>query len=243
MWGSADYERIAERFAPVHDDLVERLLIRPGERLLDVATGTGEVAARAARQGADVTAIDIAPGMLAIAQQTHGDAAIQFDLGDVQSLPYDDAAFDIVASTFGAIFAPDHEAVARELTRVCRDRIGLTVWKPNPGLRDLYARFGLDSPEGSLPFRWGSDGYAQERLVGFDLVVEERTWMLDQPDGEAHWEFWSSSAPPFKAMVASLNGAKLDAFHEAYVAYCEQFREDGRVRVPREYLLILGRKR
>ena len=235
---------MAERFAPVHDELVERLLIRPGERLLDVATGTGEVAARAARNGADVTAIDIAPRMIELARQTQSDVDVRFDLGDVQALPYDDGAFDIVTSTFGAIFAPNHEAVARELSRVCRDRIGLTVWKPNPGLGELYERFGTDTPEGRLPFRWGSDGYAQERLgEAFDLVVEDRVWFLDEPDGEAHWDFWSTSAPPFKAMLAAMDDETRDAFHEAYVAYCEQFREDGRVRVPREYLLILGRKR
>jgi SAM-dependent methyltransferase len=220
------------------------LSIRPGERVLDVATGTGEVAARAARHGADVTAIDLAPGMLAVARQTHGAAGIQFDLGDAQALPYDDGAFDVVTSTFGMIFAPDHDAVARELARVCRDRIGLTVWKPNPALGELYERFGLSTPEGRMPFRWGSDGYAQERLGdAFDLVVEERTWFLDEPDGAAHWEFWSSSAPPFKAMVAGLDEAARNEFRDAFVAYCEQFRENGRVRVPREYLLILGRKR
>lgn len=227
----------------MHDELVDRLLIQPGERLLDVATGTGEVAARAARRGADVTAIDIAPGMLAIAEKTHQDAGIRFDLGDVQALPYGDASYDIVTSTFGMIFAPDHDAVARELTRVCRDRLGLTVWKPNPGLRELYERFGLDSPEGGLPFQWGTDGYAQVRLAAFDLVVEDRTWILDLPDGAAHWEFWSNSAPPFKAMISELDDAAREEFRSAYVAYCEQFRKDGRVLVPREYLMILGRKR
>lgn len=244
MWGAADYQRVAERFAPIHDELVGGLHITAGERVLDVATGTGAVAVRAAQLGADVTAIDIAPLMIERARASNPGAAIRFDVGDAQALPYDDASFDVVTSTFGVIFAPDHAAVARELARVCRDRLGLAVWKPNPGLAELYQRFELDTPEGREPFRWGADGYAQERLGdAFDLVVEEGSWILDLPDGEAHWEFWSTSAPPFKAMVESLPLLERDEFHAAFAAYCDEFRKDGHVRVPRHYLVILGRRR
>src|SRR5918912_2631100 len=128
MWGGADYERIAQRFAPVHDELVARLVPAPGERWLDVGTGTGEVALRAARGGAEVTAIDISNELLELARAKEDAERVSWELGDAQSLRFDDGAFDVVVSSFAVIFAPDQEAAAHELGRVCRrgGRLGLT---------------------------------------------------------------------------------------------------------------------
>lgn len=207
-----------------------------------MATGSGEVAIRAAAAGARVTGCDIAPRMLELARANAPE--IHFDLGDVQDLPYDDASFDAVSSCFGFIFAPDHEATARELARVCRERLGFTAWEPQPVLGELYARFGLDSPEGRLPFQWGKPGHAEE-LLGpfFDLEIEQHTWYLHGEDGEDLWEFWTTAAPPFKAMVSRLDDQELAAFREAYIEYNEDYREGDIVRVPRPYLLVLGTKR
>jgi SAM-dependent methyltransferase len=228
----------------VHDELIDALTIGAGDRVLDVATGTGAVAIRAARRGADVTGVDITPALLDRARVAADGLPIRFDVGDAQSLPYEDREFDVVASCFGVIFAPDHQAVADELARVCRERLGLTVWAPDPRLTDLYRRFELDSPEGRKPFLWGTDGYAHQLLGrAFDLSIVTGTWYLDGADGEELWRLWTTSAPPFKAMVESMPILARDEFHHAYVAYCEQFREDGRVRVPRAYLLILGTRR
>jgi ubiquinone/menaquinone biosynthesis C-methylase UbiE len=149
VWSVGSYERIAERLAPVQDQLAARLEIESGEEVLDLATGTGELAARAARRGAVVTAIDIAEPMLEKARRLAEDQRldVRFDLGDVEYLPYEDASFDVVVSNFGAIFAPDHANVAAELARVTRQggRLGLTAWKPNPKLSELYRRF-TDQP-------------------------------------------------------------------------------------------------
>src|SRR5205085_8035119 len=125
------------------DELVGRLQPGPGVRWLDVATGTGGVAIRAARAGADVTGVDIAPRLLEQARAKADGLPIRFDEGDVQRLPYADASFDVVSSVFGAIFAPDHEAVARELARACapNGRLGLTAWVPNVELTELFRRF------------------------------------------------------------------------------------------------------
>jgi ubiquinone/menaquinone biosynthesis C-methylase UbiE len=246
LWGAAEYRQLAGRLAPVHDELVERLAIQPGERVLDVATGTGEVAIRAARRGAEVTGVDIAPRMLDVARDASAGLSIRFDAGDVQNLPYADASFDVVVSCFGAIFGRDHAAVARELARVTRTggRLALTAWRPNAGFAELYRRFGVESPEGPEPFRWGADGYAEERLGdSFAFTIDPRTWFLEGAGGEELWELWSTSAPPFKAMVDAMDDDQREAFRRAYVAFCEEFREDGAVRVPREYLLILGMRR
>jgi SAM-dependent methyltransferase len=247
MWGSADYDRIARRFADVHDELVGRLKPGPGVRWLDVATGTGGVAIRAARAGADVTGVDIAPRLLEQARAKADGLPIRFDEGDVQRLPYADASFDVVTSVFGAIFAEDHEAVARELARVCAagGRLGFTAWLPNAELAEVFRRFGLELPEGPQPFDWGREEYA-DRLLGrdFELEIEQRTWFLIVPDGEAVWELWSNAAPPFRALIADLDPDVRERFHDAYVEYAEGFRRpEGGVSVPREYLLVLGRRR
>ena len=245
MWGSADYDRVALRFAGVHDELVQRLEAAPGVRWLDVATGTGRLAIRAARAGADVTGLDIAPRLLEQARANADGLAIRFDEGDAEHLPYGDASFDVVSSAYGAIFAPDHEAVARELGRVCRPggRLGLTAWEPSAEIAELYARFGIHPAEGPQPFEWGREEHVR-RLLGrdFSLEIEQRTWILEAADGEAFWELWSTGAPPFKAMLAEL-GNRLDEFHAAYVEYGERYRTGDTVSVPRTYLLVLGRRR
>jgi SAM-dependent methyltransferase len=222
--------------------LVARLEPRAGERWLDVATGTGEVAIRAAAAGADVTGVDIAPAMVERARAKA--PGIEFELGDVQALEQEDASFDVVSSSFGFIFAADHAATAREITRVCRDRLGFTAWEPNPELRDLYDRFDLDLPEGRHPFQWGRTEHIKELLGdAFDLELEHGTWVLEGSDGEENWSVWSNSSPPFMAMVESLEPDRRAAFREAYIEYCERYRDGDRVRVPRKYVLVLGRKR
>jgi SAM-dependent methyltransferase len=210
-----------------------------------VATGTGEVALRAARGGADVVGIDIAPAMIEAARAKPGADQISFDVGDAQALPYEDASFDVVSSVFGVIFAPDHRATADELARVGRGRLGLAVWRPDPEMAELYGRFDLDAPEGREPFKWGREEYLEELLgASYDLTIEPGTWLIEGASGEEVWEFWSQSAPPFKAMLATLDETRRDEFRDAYVEHCERFpAEGGGVAVPRHYLLVLGERR
>jgi len=233
---------MAQRFAPIHDQLVARLEPRDGEHWLDIATGTGGVAIRADATGARVTGVDIAPGMLegARSKAPH----IDFHLGDAQALSYEHGSFDVVCSCFGFIFAPDHRATASELVRVCRGRLGFTAWVPHPELRELYDAFELDAPEGRHPFEWGKREHLDELLApAFELEIEQHVWILEGADGAELYDFWSRSAPPFRAMIAGLDDAKRAPFREAYIEFCERYREGDRVRVPRPYLLVLGTKR
>ncbi len=243
-WGSAEYERLAERFAPIHDEVVARLEPAAGVRWLDVATGTGGVAIRAARAGADVVGIDIAPGMIEGARAKADALPIVFEVGDAQALPYEDASFDVVSSAFGAIFAPDHRATAAELGRVGRARLGFTSWRHSDELAEVYGRFGFDTPEGREPFRWGNEAYVEE-LLGpyYELSIEPGTWVLEGGSGEDIWELWSRAAPPFKARLAQMDDGTREAFHKAYVEYCERYRVGDRVAVPRDYLFIVGKRR
>jgi len=241
LWSAGEYDELAERFAPVHDRLVERLDPQPGERWLDVATGTGEVAIRAAAAGADVIGCDIAPGMLEVARAKAPE--IPFEPADAQALPYEDASFDVVSSSFGVIFAPDHRATSDELARVCRGRLGLTSWQPDDELRELYESFDVTLPEGAEPFEWGRREHLHELLASaFDLEIEEGTWYLEGGSGEELWEFWTRAAPPFKAMVEGMDDQKRAAFRAGYIEYCERHREGDLVRPPRRYLLVIGRR-
>ncbi len=247
MWADADYERVAERFAAIHDELVAALEPAPGVRWLDVATGTGEVALRAARAGADVTGLDLSEGLLEQARakvQAEG-LPLTLDLGDAQALPYEDSSFDVVSSNFGVIFAPDHEAAANELARVCRGggRLGVTVWRPKPALSALYERF-QEEPPASQPEAWGDEERLRSLLGNaFELELHERVWSLEAESAEALWEFAAAAIPPLKAFAESLEATRRDEFRAAMVEYWRGFESDGEVSEPRPYLLVLGRRR
>jgi ubiquinone/menaquinone biosynthesis C-methylase UbiE len=248
IWAAGTYERIAERFAPIHDELVARLQPVPGEAWLDLATGTGEVALRAARAGAHVTALDISPKLLSEARRKAGaeGVEIRFDEGDAQALPYDDESFDVVSSNFGVVFPPDQEAVARELARVCRrgGRLGLTAWLPKPLLAAIYDRFQDDRPTTDNT-DWGREERLHELLdASFDLELSSGTWHLEGESAEALYEFMASSAPPTASFLERLPAEREPEFRAALVEHWRRFADaEGRVREPRKYLLVIGTRR
>jgi SAM-dependent methyltransferase len=210
-----------------------------------VATGTGEVALRAAAAGADVTALDISPGLLEQARAKRGADAIRWDLGDAQRLPYEDRRFDVVSSVFGVIFAPDHAAAARELARVSRPggRLGLVTWRPDAGPHALLARFTEERPA-SDPEPWGSEERVSE-LLGetFELEFGEGVWHLEGATPEAVWDFFSASVPPLKAFAERLDPERHGEFRQALIEHWEGFRTPAGVREPRPYLVVLGTRR
>ena len=249
VWSLGTYERLAARFAPVQDELVQRARIGDGDRVLDVATGTGEVAVRAAKLGARVTAVDVAAPMIEKARR-HAEQAgveVRFDVGDAEYLPYEDACFDVVVSNFGLIFAPDHANVASELARICCPgaRLGFTAWKPNRKLGELYRRFTEDPIEGRESYEWGREDHVENMLgEDFDLEFEDGTLWLEADSGEEIWKLFSESAPPVIALVKRLDGEQAEQFHQAFVELYEGYRtKEGRVRAPRRYLLVLGRRK
>jgi ubiquinone/menaquinone biosynthesis C-methylase UbiE len=249
VWSAGTYERLAARFAPVQDHLVNLLAIAPGERVLDLATGTGEVAIRMAQRGAVVTGIDVAEPMLVKARERakREGVAIAFDLGDVEYLPYEDSSFEAVVSNFGLIFAPDHANVAAELARVAasRARLGFTAWKPNPKLGELYRRFTEEPIQGREAYEWGREDHVEDMLgEDFELEFEDGTLWLEADSGEDIWKLFSESAPPVIALVKRLDGQRAAEFHQAFVELYESYRSpEGGVRAPRRYLLVLGSRK
>src|ERR671922_212816 len=135
MWEAGNFAAVAERITEHGERVVERAGVEPGMDVLDVACGTGNASIPAARAGARVTGLDFAPGLLAIARERAADAMVEIDFveGNAQELPFDDASFDRVLSTFGHMFAPDHARAASEMKRVLRPggAIAVACWTPD----------------------------------------------------------------------------------------------------------------
>jgi ubiquinone/menaquinone biosynthesis C-methylase UbiE len=146
MWGSAPFERIAETLADMHQAIVDAVRAGSGDRWLDVGCGTGELAFMAAETGAEVTGLDLSPTLIETArrQAAERSASSRFEVGDVEALGYPDESFDIVTSSVGAIFAPNHDLVASELARVCRagGRLALTAWATDAGADEFFEIIG-----------------------------------------------------------------------------------------------------
>ena len=246
MWGDADYDRVARQFAPIHDELVARLDPSPGERWLDIGTGTGEVALRAAQAGAEVTAVDISESLLDIARGKPSAERVTWELGDAQALRFDEASFDVVVSCFAVIFAPDQEAASGELARVCRPegRLGLTCWRPEDGPHAIYERFfPSDSTAGAD--QWGNEAHVQGLLDGaFELEIDEGVWHMIAESPEAAWTLMSEGAPPVKALLGKLDPVEAARFRAAMLERWEGLQAvGGGVDEPRRYLLVTGRRR
>lgn len=184
MWATGDFHRIGVAQVVVGELLVRALEVHAGERVLDVASGAGNTALAAARRWAQVTATDYVPGLLgraAVRAEAEG-LALTTEVADAQALPYDDAAYDVVTSTFGAMFAPDQEATARELLRVLRPRtgrLGMANWTPDGFVGQTFAVSAkhLPPPDGVRPpSRWGTTDGLRELLgdAVTDVVVTEQ---------------------------------------------------------------------
>ena len=250
IWGSAPWQNVAASvLAPLHAELVGRLAPRGGERWVDLATGTGAVALRAAHADARVIAQDLAPGMVETARRLAAEQGldIRFDVGDAERLPYQDTSFDVVASAQGVIFAANHKAVAREIGRVCRagGRLGLTCWLPNPDLDDLMDRIPLERPAAAdRPRDWGQPGYVRRLLeADFELEFADAVCPWSAASGEAAWLRLITSDGVAQVGVARLAPRERDALHHDWIEYFERHRADGRISVPRPYRLILGRRK
>jgi SAM-dependent methyltransferase len=241
VWSGATYERIAESFAPIHDRVVAALSLRAGERVLDVACGTGGVALRAARAGAEVAGVDISADQLDKARRAAAAEGleIRFDEGDAQALPYADAEFDAVVSVFGAIFAESHQRVAAELARVCRagGRLALTAW-PRDAWSETHARAGRTFPAEVDAREWSREEYVRALLGdSFDLTFDGGEWVIAAETGDALWDVISASMPPLRAWLAEQTPdarARADDVYRDFLA-CGELR--------REYVLVLGRRR
>jgi SAM-dependent methyltransferase len=251
-WSSAPYEHVSEQHLSVIETLLDRLELQPGLRLLDVATGTGELARPAAARGLQVTGADFAEALIATARERAAadGVRVRFDVADCERLPYDDESYDVVTSTFGVIFAPDHQAAAAELARVTKPggRLGIAAWTPDGGVGKMFAvmrPYMPPPPDGAgSPFMWGDPDHVRELLgEAFELEFEQLVVTQTGASGQAMWELMSGSYGPTKTLAESLGPERRASLQREFAAFFDTYRENGHVALPREYLRVVGRRR
>lgn len=246
--GGRDYEEIIRGVYDGIDATVAGLAPRPGERILDVATGTGITARACARRGARVTGIDIAAGLLDAARALSDGLAIDYRQGDAEALPLADGSFDAVVSTFGVMFVGRPEAAARELARVCRPggRLALATWTTDGA---IAAMFGVMRPYMAAlppvsPFEWGRRERLEELLGdAFDLTIATETSHYVETGGEAAWNTFVAGYGPTRTLAASLDEERRAALKRDFVDFHEKYREGQGIHVPRTFVLTLGVRR
>ena len=248
--GGKDYDQISRGIADSIEHCVMRLDPQPGERILDLSTGTGWTSRLVARRGATVIGADIASDLLDAArtQAKAEGLAIEYQIGDAESLPFDDAAFDAVVSTCGVMFASKQEAAAAELARVCRKggRIALTTWLSDSSVFQMFQvmkRYmpAPPSPAPRSPFEWGRTERIRELLAGaFDLRFEKGVSYYREPSAEAAWETFSTGYGPTRVLAASLDADRRESLRKDFVAFHAGFATDLGICVPREYWLTVG---
>jgi SAM-dependent methyltransferase len=255
-WALGDYHRFAKdlvwSFGPT---LVEACGISPGQRVLDVAAGTGNVAIRAAQAGADVVASDLEPAQFEAGRREAAACGVELEWvqADAAALPFGDGEFDVVTSAAGAIFAPDHRAVADELVRVCRPggTIGMITFTPE-GMAgeffELFGRYMPPPPAGAQPpILWGVEEHVRE-LFGDRVALEltRHEYVERTPGGrQGFLDFYKRTFGPVVAIYASLDDearAELDRAALEFVDRWNTGAPDGPAELPVEYLLIVGRR-
>jgi SAM-dependent methyltransferase len=255
-WAAGDYAAVAEMIDEVPPrDLLGRVEVRAGEDVLDVATGTGNIALKAAVEGAHVVGIDLTPELFATAWQRASGLGVAVDWveGDAEQLPFEDESFDLVLSAFGVQFAPRHEIVARELARVCRPggRIGLVNWTPEGQIGELFKILGsyLPAPPeyASSPPLWGNEEHVRGLFA--DTPVE-----LEFARGHNPWHFESAEhyivfmethyGPTLKARERLTGEGRWEECRDEIHAMVERRNEasDGSLVMQAEYLITMGSK-
>lgn len=252
VWSAGDFGKIAEAIYDAGDEFIARLNIAPGERVLDVACGTGNLAIPAARAGAQVTGVDIAPNLIEQARaRAAADGLIcRFDEGDAEAMPYADASFDTVVTMFGAMFAPRPDRTASELLRVTRPggRIAMANWTSEGFTGEMFRTGSKHVPPPAgipSPLQWGDEATVRERfgenvldlkmsrtrlVFRFAMSPAEVVEHFRQYFGPTQFAFNALDADSQDALRADLTGLWRDNNRAA----------DGTTEVESEYLSVIG---
>ena len=254
MWSSGGraYDEVSRGVSEGIRHCVMRLDPKEGERILDIATGTGLTARYISHSGAKVTGVDIADGLLEAARQLSEEEGLSIDwqLGDAEKLPFDEASFDGAASTFGIMFATNQDAAISELARVVRSdgRIAIAAWLPSSqvvALRNVIASFmsAPPSPPPS-PFNWGDPDWLKGALGAyFELCHETGEVTHRLPNAEEAWRVYEVGYGPMRVTSQALDDEKRTELKAAFVDWVSQFRTDLGIALPYQYLLTVGIRR
>lgn len=249
-WASGDYAIIGATLQIVGEDLCEALDLRAGQRVLDVAAGNGNATLAAARRWCEVTSTDYVPALLARgeARAAAEGWSINFRKADAEALPFADASFDAVASSFGVMFTPDQERAASEMLRVCKSggKIGLANWTPDGFIGQIFKTLGkyLPPPAGTKsPARWGTrEGLSDLFGAGAASINAESRDFIFRYRSAAHFvEVFRTYYGPIHKAVAALGDDKGRLFLADLAALLERLNtaRDGTIIVPGEYLEVV----
>lgn len=251
-WIAGDFGQIAKSSARGAEEFVRGLGLQSGMKVLDVACGTGNTALPAARLGAAVTGVDIAPNLLKQAAENaeREGLRIQFDEGDAEALPYEDASFDAVVTMFGAMFAPRPELVAAELKRVCRPAgfIAMANWTPTGFVGQMFKIVSnhVPPPPGiAPPVLWGVDATVRQRFSEgvSKLEITPRMITLEFPFSPAevveHFRnYFGPAQKAFDALDESGQAALRSDLERLWTD--NNLATDGTSRIEAEYLEVLA---
>ncbi|MFN3656526.1 MAG: class I SAM-dependent methyltransferase [Pseudolabrys sp.] len=252
-WSSGDYGLIGMTLNIVGENLCEALDLRSGQKVLDVAAGNGNVSLAAARRWCEVTSTDYVPSLLARGKlRAEADGlAIAFQEADAEALPFADAAFDAVVSTFGVMFTADQDKAAAEMLRVCKPggKIGLANWTPEGFIGQVFKTLGkyLPPPAGSRsPALWGTQARLAEMFGGkVQIDAQPRDFVFRYRSPEHFLEFFKTYYGPMLKAFGALDAGKQQGLREDMLALIGRFNraEDGTMVVPSQYLEVVIRKR
>ena len=255
MWASGDYPKLAaELVAPLGPVLVEATGVDPGDRVLDVAAGTGNGAIPAAQTGASVVASDLCPELLERGRALAAEQGVELEWreANAHALPFGDNAFDVVMSCIGVMFAPFHQQAADELVRVTKPggRIGLINWTPEGHIGQLFATMKpympAPPPGAQPPPLWGQEDHVRALLGDrvTDVVTQRRTLTVDHfPDGAAFRDYFKAVYGPTIAAYRNIEGdADRVAELDADIARIGDGFLQGGSAMEWEYLLLTARK-
>ncbi|WP_243319993.1 class I SAM-dependent methyltransferase [Geothrix sp. SG200] len=252
VWMAGNYGHFATYLEPGALEFLNRLGPEPGTRMLDVACGAGQIAIPAARAGVRVTGIDIATNAIEAARSRARAEGVEarFEEGDAEMIAYEDAAFDLVVSLIGAMFAPRPEQVAAELVRVCRPggRIAMANWTPEGFVGQMFKAIGKHVPPPPLmapPVKWGDEATVRERFREGVAKVESRKHLYPMrypfPPGDVV-DFFQTYYGPLNRAFASLDSDGQMALHQDLEQlWADHNRaQDGTTDVEAEYLEVVA---
>jgi SAM-dependent methyltransferase len=247
MWDAGNFAAVAEKILDAGEAVVAAAGVEPGMEVLDVACGTGNATLPAARAGARVTGLDFAPGLLEIARERAADAMLEIDFveGDAQALPFEDASFDRVVSTFGHMFAPDHRKTADEMKRVLKPggAIAVASWMPEGAIGRMFRVTAdlLPPPPGPPPGLWGTEDHVRE-MWGDDVEFERHEIVWTDDSVESYARFMLESFGPL-LNAREVLGEREGELDRAYRDFLERENEadDGTLRFRGQYLVAVVR--